>query len=66
METFFEYTNLSGGFRELPAQHGDLLLEEGDLRLEVAYLLFVLRLTRPGIVTSGHARHLLRQRRRPN
>ena len=65
VEPLFENTNLSRGFRELPAQHGDLLLEEGDLRLEVTDLLFVLRLARPGIVTSGHARHLLRQRRRP-
>src|SRR5690606_41800653 len=37
------------------ARHGDLPLQEGDLRLEVLDLFFVPRPARPSIVTSGHA-----------
>jgi hypothetical protein len=55
LDALFEHTCLSWGFRELSAQHRDLFLQERELRLEVTNLFVVLRLTRPSIVTSGHA-----------
>ncbi|GAA4085896.1 hypothetical protein GCM10022248_64550 [Nonomuraea soli] len=54
MKTLFENPGLTGRFCELPPQRGDLLLEEGDLCVEVSDLPIALRVPSL-IIASCHA-----------
>ena len=55
VETLLQNPGLTGGFRELATQRGDLLLQEGDLCCEIRDLPFALRGPSLSVVASCHA-----------
>ena len=55
METLLQNPVLTGGFRQLATQRGDLLLQEGDLCCEICDLPFALRGPSPGEANLKHA-----------